>query len=155
MHPSLYGIQKLKKGDQLPYQAYEGPRIVADHNPLSKDQQETVFEAIPGPEFHHLHPSTDFSSLKFTLLDHNRMGYRLLPSVHLKRSTESIRSAAVFPGIVQLTPSGECLVLHRDAQVSGGYPRILILNEQSLNRLAQIKRGEIIEIKCTIDAPFT
>ena len=155
MHPSLYGMQKLKKGDQLPYQAYEGPKIVADHNPLSKDQQETVLEAIPGPEFHHLHPSTDFSSLKFTLSDHNRMGYRLLPSVHLKRSTESIRSAAVFPGIVQLTPSGECIVLHRDAQVSGGYPRILILNEQSLNRLAQIKSGEIIEIKCTIDAPFT
>ena len=155
MHPSLYGIQKLKKGDQLPYQAYEGPKIEVDRPTLPMDQQETVLEAIPGPEFHHLHPSTDFSSLKFTLSDHNRMGYRLLPSVHLKRSTESIRSAAVFPGIVQLTPSGECIVLHRDAQVSGGYPRILILKEQSLNRLAQIKRGEIIEIKCTIDAPFT
>ena len=155
MHPSLYGIQKLKKGDQLPYQVYEGPKIEVDRPTLSRGKQETVLEAIPGPEFHHLHPSTDFSSLKFTLSDHNRMGYRLLPSVHLKRSTESIRSAAVFPGIVQLTPSGECIVLHRDAQVSGGYPRILILNEQSLNRLAQIKKGEIVEIKCTIDASFT
>ena len=155
MHPSLYGIQKLKKGGQLPYQAYEGPEIEVDRPTLPMDKQEAVLEAIPGPEFHHLHSSTDFSSLKFTLSDHNRMGYRLLPSVHLKRSTESIRSAAVFPGIVQLTPSGECIVLHRDAQVSGGYPRILILNEQSLNRLAQIKKGEIIKIKCTIDAPFT
>jgi biotin-dependent carboxylase-like uncharacterized protein len=155
MHLSLYGIQKLKKGDQLPYQVYEGPNIEADHPPFSKGQQEAVLQAIPGPEFHQLHPSTDFSSLKFTLSDHNRMGYRLLPSVHLKRSTESIRSAAVFPGIVQLTPSGECIVLHRDAQVSGGYPRILILTEQSLNRLAQIKKGEIVVIKCTIDPSFT
>ncbi len=155
MHPSLYGDQKLKKGYQLPYQEYEGSKIEADCRPISKDRQEYVLEAIPGPEFHYLHPSTDFSSLKFTLSDHNRMGYRLLPSVHLKRSTESIRSAAVFPGIVQLTPSGECIVLHRDAQVSGGYPRILILTEQSLNWLAQIKKGEIVEIKCTIKSPFT
>lgn len=155
MHPSLYGVQKLKKGDQLPYQVYEGLEIEIDEGPVSEVQQEPILEAIPGPEFHHLHPSTDFSALKLRLSDHNRMGYRLLPSVHLKRSTESIRSAAVFPGIVQLTPSGECIALHRDAQVSGGYPRILILTEESLNRLAQMKKGEIVEIKCSIDSPFT
>lgn len=155
MHPSLYGVQKLKKGDQLPYQVYEGREIEIDQALLPEAQQEPVLKAIHGPEFHHLHPSTDISSLKFTISDHNRMGYRLLPSMHLKRSTESIRSAAVFPGIVQLTPSGECIVLHRDAQVSGGYPRILILTEESLNRLAQMKKGEIVEIKCSIDPPFT
>jgi allophanate hydrolase subunit 2 len=53
----------------------------------------------------------------------------------------------VFPGTVQLTPSGKIIVLMRDAGVTGGYPRILQLTEDSINRLAQKKTGDSISFQ--------
>ena len=42
-----------------------------------------------------------------------------------------------MPGTVQLTPQGKLIILMRDAQVTGGYPRIFQLTEQSINILSQ------------------
>jgi allophanate hydrolase subunit 2 len=57
---------------------------------------------------------------------------------------EDLPTNPVFPGTVQLTPSGKIIVLMRDAGVTGGYPRILQLTEDSINRLAQKKTGDSI-----------
>ena len=40
-------------------------------------------------------------------------------------------------GTVQLTPLGKIIILMRDNQTCGGYPRILQLNENSINKLSQ------------------
>jgi allophanate hydrolase subunit 2 len=48
---------------------------------------------------------------------------------------------------VQLTPSGKIIVLMRDAGVTGGYPRILQLTEDSINQLAQKKTGDSISFQ--------
>ncbi|MDC1250338.1 biotin-dependent carboxyltransferase family protein, partial [Flavobacteriaceae bacterium] len=37
----------------------------------------------------------------------------------------------------QLTPDGTLILLMRDAQVTGGYPRILQLSDDAINLLAQ------------------
>ena len=58
---------------------------------------------------------------------------------------KSIVSSPVLPGSVQLTPSGKIIILHRDCQTSGGYPRILQLNKKSLNHLSQLKSNEKIK----------
>jgi allophanate hydrolase subunit 2 len=50
---------------------------------------------------------------------------------------------------VQLTPSGELIVLHRDCQVTGGYPRVLLTNEEGLNQIAQIRQGSTIQFELT------
>jgi len=59
------------------------------------------------------------------LSNSNSMGYRLSSflegSVDLKRS---MISSAVLPGVIQVTPSGQSILLMRDAQTTGGYPRI-------------------------------
>ena len=63
------------------------------------------------------------------------MGYRLLET--LGNKLEQILTSSVLPGTVQLTPSGELIILMRDAQVTGGYPRILQLKEDSIAQIAQ------------------
>jgi len=71
------------------------------------------------------------------------MAYNL--KENLKDEIKSIISSPVLPGSVQLTPSGKIIILHRDCQTTGGYPRILQLSISSLNHLSQIKSNEKIK----------
>lgn len=50
-------------------------------------------------------------------------------------------STGVFPGCVQLTPSGHAYVLMMDCQTTGGYPVIGVIDED-LSKLSQIKIEE-------------
>ncbi|MBA6152471.1 5-oxoprolinase subunit C family protein [Gelidibacter maritimus] len=70
----------------------------------------------------------------------NRMAYQL--DERLENSLEPIITAPVLPGTVQLTPSGQLLILMRDCQTTGGYPRILQLSEMAINRLSQKTPGQ-------------
>lgn len=76
--------------------------------------------------------------------DHNRMGIRLLP--HAPKHHYSLLTAPVLPGTVQWTPSGQLIVLMREGQTTGGYPRILQLTEESINVLAQKNTNQSIYI---------
>ena len=67
--------------------------------------------------------------------DNSRMGYRL--NKLIPNNFDSMLTSVVLPGTVQLTPSGKLVVLMRDCQVTGGYPRVLQLTENGINRLAQ------------------
>lgn len=65
----------------------------------------------------------------------NRMAYQLKETLH--NSLKSIKSVPVMPGTIQLTPEGKIIILMRDAQVTGGYPRLFQLSEHSINILSQ------------------
>ncbi len=56
-------------------------------------------------------------------------------------------TSATLPGSVQYTPAGKLIILMRDAQTTGGYPRILQIRESSLNKLAQLKTGDRFRFK--------
>jgi len=51
-------------------------------------------------------------------------------------------SAALFPGAVQLTPSGAAFVLLPDCQTTGGYPHILQVIRADRHLLGQIRPGD-------------
>ncbi|CAM1359960.1 Allophanate hydrolase [Tenacibaculum litopenaei] len=72
----------------------------------------------------------------------NRMGYRLRELI--VNNLPAIQTSGVLPGTVQLTPGGGLIVLMRDAQVTGGYPRVLQLSDSAINRLAQRPIGTAI-----------
>ena len=72
--------------------------------------------------------------------DNNRVGYRLKEV--FKNQLKPILTSGVLPGTVQLTPSGELIILMRDCQVTGGYPRVLQLTEEAINILAQKRSSQ-------------
>lgn len=76
----------------------------------------------------------------------NRMAMRLHYEKDNFKHDQSILSSAVLPGTVQLTPNGDVIVLMRDAQTTGGYPRILQLSEDSINNLAQIAPNKTVNL---------
>lgn len=92
---------------------------------LSKEQKELLF-------------TTSFSISK----DNNRMGCRL--NEEIPNRLPSILTSSVLPGTVQLTPSGKLIVLLKDCQVTGGYPRILQLTKEAIAVLAQKSTNQYV-----------
>ena len=135
----------LKNGDTLPID--EKNLVFKDGYSKIKNQcfDSSVFQVFPGPEFNSLsHKQQEllFGS-EFTISNlNNRMGYQL--SELIENNINPIITSAVLPGTVQLTPGGRLIVLMRDAQTTGGYPRVLQLSDKAINLLAQKKTADKI-----------
>ena len=130
----------LKKGDILSTNAFQ----LENKKTLSKIKiddnyfKAKLIECTLGPEFDLLSKIQQEQLTRniFTISnDNNRVGYRL--EELLENQLEPILTSGVLPGTVQLTPSGKVIVLMRDCQVTGGYPRILQLSEEGINVLSQ------------------
>jgi 5-oxoprolinase (ATP-hydrolysing) subunit C len=73
----------------------------------------------------------------------NRMGCRLTGPA-FPHDLGGLPSHAVFPGFIQLPPSGEPIVLMSDAQTTGGYPLAGVVVEDDLWMLAQAPIGAVV-----------
>ena len=112
-----------------------------------KINRKSEINVFKGPEFGLLDSSSNdiIFNTDFTIGINNRMGYNLVEPI--KNSIPSIISSPVMPGTVQLTPSGRLIILCRDCQTTGGYPRVLQLDKNSIDSLSQKTIGEIIKFK--------
>lgn len=96
---------------------------------------------IRGPEWNLLNKEQQHSLLKseFKILpESNRMGIRLMTKEAIKVDSGSMTSAPVMPGIIQLPPDGQPIILMNDAQSVGGYPRVAKVIDADLWRMGQI-----------------
>ena len=106
-----------------------------------------IIKVLPGPEFEQFSPYSIgyFFSQEYKIAnDSNRMGYRLNGhSIEFKPKKEVISSGTI-PGTIQITNSGQPVVLLADAQTVGGYPRIANVISEELDKLAQLKPGDTV-----------
>jgi len=77
----------------------------------------------------------------------DRMGYRLESDQPLDGSRASITSEPVCPGTVQLTPSGQPIVLMADAPTIGGYQVIGTVVTRDLPIIAQSLPGKPLRFR--------
>ncbi len=133
----------LRKGDEIKISNNSNCKILKKNK--FKFKLKESMDVFKGPEFDLLSIKVKKMLFKneFTIRTNSRMGYNLEEKVQI--GIKSIISSPVMPGTVQLTPSGKMIILHRDCQTTGGYPRILQLNKSSLNHLSQIKSNEKIK----------
>ena len=141
---------RVKKNDELAIKSYDISLIksVSSVKVQPSHFKCTTIEVYTGPEYNLLNDiqKEQFSKTLFTISKENsRMGYRL--QEHIENDLGSLLTSAVLPGTVQLTPSGKLIILMRDCQVTGGYPRILQLTESSINNLAQKTTGDTFTFK--------
>jgi len=122
---------------------------IKESNPIEKDKHahlkfnslvltSDLIEVFKGPEFDLLtiEQQKQLQDQEFTISNlYDRMAYQFVQL--LPNNLKPIITSPVLPGTVQLTPSGNLIVLMRDCQTTGGYPRILQLKETSINVLAQ------------------
>jgi biotin-dependent carboxylase-like uncharacterized protein len=81
----------------------------------------------------------------------DRMGYRLEgPTIEHKAKADII-SDALLPGAIQIPKSGKPIIIMRDAQTTGGYPKIAAAITPDVSLLGQAKPNDTIEFsKITI-----
>lgn len=60
---------------------------------------------------------------------------------------ETLLSAPVAPGTIQLPPDGRPIVLLADAQTVGGYPRLGHVIAADLPRMAQMRAGDVVRFE--------
>ncbi|NRD19925.1 biotin-dependent carboxyltransferase family protein [Winogradskyella eckloniae] len=138
---------RINKSDHLPILEQEGIKRIKNAKVKfnSSYLNTNNIEVAKGPEFDRLSEkqktlllNESFKVSKYN----NRMAYQLLPVV--TNTLDAILTAPVLPGTVQLTPSGQLIVLMRDCQTTGGYPRVLQLTEKAINILSQKSTGNNI-----------
>ena len=109
---------------------------------------ETVLNVCKGPEFGILNDKQleQLFIKAFTIAkENNRMAYQL--SEMIDAHNFSMLTSATLPGTVQFTPAGKLIILMKDGQTTGGYPRILQLSDKAIAILAQKKFGDTISLK--------
>lgn len=140
--------RNLKDGDHLEYLPFESfePKVLKMSS--SRLFRKTALRVYPGPEFESL-PASQQEMLfqrEFTLSkDHDRMACQIQET--LEPHSMRMITSATLPGTVQLTPSGHLIILMRDGQTTGGYPRILQLDQDSLDILAQKQNGDRVRFQ--------
>lgn len=138
---------QLQKGDKLHFNAMVGKdQGHMAFIPRTFDRSKCI-TVSPGPEWALLSQQEKARIIEgeFTVGSNNRMGYQLQGPI--LQNTFSLPSSCVLPGVVQLTPNGTLLVAMADAQVTGGYPRILVVMEESRAGLAQMRTGQKIQFR--------
>ncbi len=95
--------------------------------------------------------TTQRERLAATLLrvksDSNRMGLRLEAQPALPVSANELPSAPVTPGCIQLPASGQPILLGKDAQSIGGYPRIAHVITADWPKVGQLAPNQFIHLE--------
>ena len=139
---------KVSTGDLIPYKAFSGniqsKANIAIQHEIFRSNEICVYK---GPEFDFLSKAQqeELFSTTFSIGLNNRMAYQLEEII--KNECPSIITSAVLPGTIQLTPSGKLIILMKDCQTTGGYPRILQLDPKSIIRLSQKYTRDNIQFK--------
>ncbi|MFK0571937.1 biotin-dependent carboxyltransferase family protein [Endozoicomonas sp.] len=108
-----------------------------------KDLQLNVIESYQASGFSRESKACFYRS-GFTLSpDSDRMGYRLDGPV-IKPPGSGVISEGIAPGAVQIPENGQPIILMRDRQTLGGYPKIGCVPQLDLNKLAQAMPGTLL-----------
>ena len=137
----------LQKGDIISYPT-NLPNVASGLSNPRWDAgwyQTELLDFYPGPDYRLLSQDSRDKILQgdFRLSNSSsRMGTILIET--LEDTLPELPTNPVYPGTVQLTSGGKLIILGRDAQVTGGYPRTMFLTGFAQSVLAQKKPGQKI-----------
>ncbi|WP_299433045.1 biotin-dependent carboxyltransferase family protein [uncultured Maribacter sp.] len=138
----------VKKGEELDYEECQDFNPKISEIKISSILNKNILEIAKGPEYNLLNPSQiqQIFTTIFSISNQNdRMAYQLQENI--EGISYSMLTSATFPGTIQLTPSGKLIILMKDGQTTGGYPRILQLTDRAICVLAQKKYGDTVRFK--------
>ncbi len=146
---TLRAIQRKDSGDApgpLPAAGFgvEPPEFalpLGDTEAVAQGIQ-TFVRVLPATEYDCYEDTSlaTFWNKDWTITPHSdRYGYRLEGEALATKHILEQRSHGIVPGVIQVPPSGQPIIQLRDAQPSGGYPKIGTVIAADIWRLAQAK----------------
>jgi biotin-dependent carboxylase-like uncharacterized protein len=140
----------LKKGDRLAYNtATERALRCVPPRHRPDYQKKLTVKVIPGYQIDHFDivARRTFETADYTISnDISRMGYKLTGPV-VAAQTEKLASEGIAYGAVQIPPDGQPIVLLRDRQTIGGYPKIGCVARLDCARLSQCSPGSLVSFE--------
>lgn len=142
------GPRPLASGDVLVTGTDPGTEFGAEHAPSRRDSG--PLRVWPGPHVAWFTDQLDaLTALRWTVTaDVSRVGARLERQTFTRAvDADTMPSAGLVPGAVQITPSGEPIVMLADHPTSGGYPVIAVVDPDDLARVAQSRPGTTLTFR--------
>jgi antagonist of KipI len=152
------GLQgrRLRRGDILrslpppdPARGRRGP-VTPSAEPAEPAPPVTILRVLAGPHLALLPPDAAAALHESTLVlspESNRTGFRLSGEVRLEdRGALRLPSYPTAPGTIQLTGSGQLLVLLADRPTTGGYPWVATLVRADAGRLVRLWPGARVRL---------
>ncbi len=139
---------KLRDGDALPYQPNVSSYCRGVLKQFIPDYAGTIkIGVLPTYQFDQFDEkaiNTFFSQVYTVTPLIDRMGYRL-EGATINFPQQHFISEGIVPGSIQIPANGQPIVLMRDRQTIGGYPKIGCVCNRDLNLLAQATPGTKIQ----------
>lgn len=147
-----YKGRALRKGDRLPTAEVNAPIVFGPAFGVRSPQwsglgvlehdssKQITLRVLPGPEYEQFTVAAreQLWQDKWRITPNsNRMGYRLEGPELKRKQGRDLLSHGVVPGVIQVPPSGQPIILLGDAQTTGGYPKIGVVISADLWKLAQ------------------
>lgn len=116
------------------------------------DYGNDVIEVIPSYQYAQFAETArqHFTTQTFTVKATNRMGTKLSAEQPIGYDGGELLSEGIIPGAIQIPPDGNPIVLQKDAQSIGGYPKIGIIAEPYRSLLAQMPTGRTLRFRFSI-----
>jgi biotin-dependent carboxylase-like uncharacterized protein len=147
------GGRPLQSGDRLPIgDLVEGPEPpdLVDVAPQRPFAREPVLHVVPGPRLDWFVPealevllTTSYRATS----DSNRVGVRLEGEPLQRRLQEELPSEGMVHGALQVPPSGQPALFLTDHPMTGGYPVIAVVADDSLDLAAQLRPGQTLRFR--------
>jgi 5-oxoprolinase (ATP-hydrolysing) subunit C len=144
----------LRQGDCLPVRSSEQARSPINFGVVppaivlpSEIDGAIAIRALPASEHDEFTPEAreKFWSSPWRITPQaDRYGYRFSGPTLQRASQQELRSHGIVPGVIQVPHGGQPIVQMRDAQPSGGYPKIATVIDADLWRLGQAPIGSHI-----------
>lgn len=116
------------------------------------DYANTMIEVIPAYQFEQFNEiaKQQFTNQTFIVKATNRMGTKLSAEQPMNYDSGELLSEGIIPGAIQIPPDGNPIVLQKDAQSIGGYPKIGIITEPYRSLLAQSPVGHEVRFQFAV-----
>ena len=138
----------IKNGDKinlLASQDIDQKKIPKD---IIYDFDEKIIRVIKGPEYYLFDDINYFTDNEFKISpSSDRMGIRLENVGNNKKFEINLESSPVVEGTIQVPPDGNPIVLMRDCQTTGGYPRIGIISSVDISKISQIRANKSVKFR--------
>lgn len=149
LRPGLGAVPLARLGVLAPAWALPSPSSPSpSSSPGSADGRALPIRMLPGLEYDQFETEAQQAlwQADWTITPNsNRMGFRLEgPALARRPGAPELLSHGVVPGVMQVPPGGQPIVLMADAQTTGGYPKIGVVIEADLWRLAQAPLGAAV-----------
>jgi biotin-dependent carboxylase-like uncharacterized protein len=142
-HDTLAGLgpPPLEVGSELPVGSDPGTDLPADHAPTRR--RPPVVRIWPGPRLERFVDGID------TLLERqwtvsssvSRVGVRLHAGDFTLATDRRLASEGLVDGAIQITPTGEPIIMLANHPTTGGYPVIAVVEPDDLSIVAQLPPG--------------